>query len=81
MTDEIQSVKEKVTAVILPGYLKGSSGEVNFRARFANKTTKVEILLHDKMPHILSSGNKNEVSAVNVNHTQFFGYLNICLYR
>ena len=62
MSDEIENVKEKLTTVILPSYL--SSGKITGNSktsRLAEKSSKVEMLLHDKMPKILSNANKPHV--------------------
>lgn len=61
MSGEFDSVKEKVITIILPSYMGGGLGEGG-KSKSLQKVSQVEMVLHDIMPKVISSGDKEEVS-------------------
>ena len=61
MSSDFDSVKEKVITIILPRYMNGQLGESG-KSKSIQKVSQVEMVLHDIMPKVMSSGNKEEVS-------------------
>lgn len=60
MSSDFDSVKEKVITVILPSYMNGQIGESG-KSKSLQKVSQVEMVLHDIMPKVISSGDKEEV--------------------
>ena len=55
MSSDFDSVKEKVITIILPSYGKVANSKFQ-------KVSQVEMVLHDIMPKVIGSGDKEEVS-------------------
>ena len=67
MPGEFNTTQQKVINVILPSKMRGGIGEGG-RSTSMQKVSQVEIVLHDIMPKVISSGDKEEVS---INFLQF----------
>ena len=67
MSSDFDSVKEKVITVILPSYMNGQIGESG-KSKSLQKVSQVEMVLHDIMPKVISSGDKEEVSTPTLVH-------------
>ena len=61
MSGDFDSVKEKVITIILPSYMNGQTSQSG-KSKSVQKVSQVEMVLHDIMPKVISSGDKEEVS-------------------